>query len=105
MLAGGFAEFPLPAPPVTEFVSVHDIVVTGDDRVEVATSRNGPADPTTGQPTYAGTTLDQATTAGAISPIHPEGDPTRSAEVRLSTCILEQEQRLRSRAPAPLPAK
>ena len=79
MLAGGFAEFPLPAPPVTEFVQVHDIVVTGDDRVEVATSRNGPADPTTGQPTYAGTTLDQATSAGAVSVLHPEGDATRSA--------------------------
>ncbi len=79
LLAGGFTEFPLPAPPANQFVQVHDIVVRGDDRVEVATSRNGPADPTTGQPTYEGTSIVQATTAGAISLIHPEGDRTRSA--------------------------
>lgn len=79
LLASGFAEFPLPAPPANQFVQVHDIVVIGDDRVEVAASRNGPADPTTGQPTYAGTSLYQVATGGAISLIHPEGDPTRSA--------------------------
>ena len=79
LLATGFAEFPLPTAPTAQFVQVHDIVATGDNQVEVALTRNGPADPITGQPTYEGTSLDQVTTSGAISALHPEGDSTRSS--------------------------
>lgn len=78
-LLSGFTEYPLAKPTSSQFVQVHDIVAVGDSSVEVATTQYGAADPRTGQPTYQGTSLFQATSSGSINPIHNEGDSTRSA--------------------------
>ena len=79
LLSGVFTEFPLTKPGASQFVQVHDITAVDDSSVEFATTEYGASDPKTGEPSYQGTSLFQATAAGTSTPIHPEGGADRSA--------------------------
>jgi virginiamycin B lyase len=79
LLSLGFQEFPLATPAANQFVQVHDIALESSGKIAFASTVYGPPAMGSQYPTYLGTGIAEVASSGAITPLNPSGDATRSA--------------------------